>query len=213
MATDNRYRLGDTPIVRTLKNTEKDQRIREFREQASRKASLANKRIERLERNGLTDSPAYKRWIEDGGAKFGVRGKSFNEVQAEMAKLNRFIKSESSTVRGANNMLKTLAENTGIKYKNMADLREKAPKFFELSSKVEQYLRTVDDMASAIGYQKIWEAINEYTKAAQIDLGDSEADIDSMIEQITDAIKEYDDPLKDRVNVTGQSVNWYKLKD
>lgn len=213
MATENRYRLGDSPIVRTLKNTEKDQRIREFRNEASRKASLANKRIERLERNKLTDSPAYQRWVEDGGAKFGVRGKSFNQVQAEMARLDRFIKSESSTVRGANNMLKELAENTGIKYKNMTDLREKAPKFFELSSKVEQYLRTVDDMASAIGYQKIWETINEYTKEANVDLGDSEADIDSMIEQITDAIKEYDDPLKDRVNVTGQSVNWYKLKD
>lgn len=207
-----KYKLGIPGIIKNLIDTNKDKRIRAFRAEASRLASMANKRIERLEKNNLTDSPAYKRYIKDGGQRFGVKGKSYNQVQAEVARLNRFLNSETSTIRGAKSVLKKMAENTGINYKNLTDLREKSSKFFELASKVEQYLRTVDDMASAIGYQKIWEVINEYVRVGEINLTDSKSDIDSMIEKVTNAIKEYDEPLKDRINTTNEYIEWYKVK-
>ncbi|WP_457816372.1 hypothetical protein, partial [Staphylococcus aureus] len=130
--------------------------INAYRKEASRLVSLANKRVQRLELNGLTDSPAYKAYIASGG-KFGVRGKSHNELQQEVARLNRFINSTTSTIKGVNKTLKEMADNTGITYRDLKELRAKSSKFFELANKVEQYLRTVDDMASAIGYQKIWE--------------------------------------------------------
>ena len=184
----------------------KAQRIAAYRMEASRLASLANKRIQRLEKNGLTDSPAYKKYLETGG-KFGVRGKDHNQVQAEVARLKRFIDSQTSTVRGVTKVLKEMAENTGIKYEDLKDLRSKASKFFELSSKVEQYLRTVDDMASAIGYQKIWESINQYVESGEIDLSSSDGDIDGMVKAVTDAIKEYEQPIH-KVGGNG----WFTLK-
>lgn len=190
----------------------KDRRISEYRREASRKAAIANKRLQRLEKSGLTDTPAYKKYVEDGAVKFSVKGKSYNELQKEVSRLNKFLESKSSTIRGANNVLKEIAKNTGIKYKNLGELREKSAKFFELASKVEQYLRTVDDMASAIGYQKIWEAINQYTETSRIALDDSEADIDSMVQKVTDAIKEYEDPLKARINTLNETVEFYKVK-
>lgn len=197
---------GEIELFESIAKIEsKADRIRAYRSEASRLASMANKRIERLEKNNLKDSPAYKRYIQDGGHKFGVRGKSYNQVQSEVARLNRFLSSETSTVKGVNSVLKNMAENTGIRYNNLTDLRSKAPKFFELASKVEQYLRTVEDMASAIGYDKIWEIINEYTEAQNIDLGDSETDIDGMIESVASAIKEYDEPVK-------VPAGWYSLK-
>ena len=112
---------------------EKVDRIRMYRAEASKLASLANKRIARLEANGLTDSPAYKAYIETGG-KFGVRGKDHNQLQSEVARLKKFIESETSTVKGVTKTLKEMASNTGIKYENLKDLRSKAAKFFELSS-------------------------------------------------------------------------------
>lgn len=208
-----KFKLGNTNKVFELKNTKKEQAIREMRAEASRLAALANKRIERLERNKLTDTPAYKMYMETGAGKFGVKGKDYNQVQQELSRLRTFVNAKTSTIRGANNTLKEIASNTGIKYKNLTELRAKSAKFFELSSKVEQYLRTVDDMASAIGYQKIWEAVNQYTKESGIDLADGEADIDSMIEQVAKALKEYEDPMKDRLNETGEPINWYLLKD
>ncbi|MGE9289277.1 hypothetical protein ACQKKL_28335, partial [Escherichia coli] len=177
-----------------------------YRKEASRLVSLANKRVQRLELNGLTDSPAYKAYIASGG-KFGVRGKSHNELQQEVARLNRFINSTTSTIKGVNKTLKEMADNTGITYRDLKELRAKSSKFFELANKVEQYLRTVDDMASAIGYQKIWETINTYVKRGDIDLGDADNDVDNMVDVVTKAIKEYERP---DVN---QFSNWYKIRE
>ena len=180
--------------------------INAYRKEASRLVSLANKRVQRLELNGLTDSPAYKAYIASGG-KFGVRGKSHNELQQEVARLNRFINSTTSTIKGVNKTLKEMADNTGITYRDLKELRAKSSKFFELANKVEQYLRTVDDMASAIGYQKIWETINTYVKRGDIDLGDADNDVDNMVDVVTKAIKEYERP---DVN---QFSNWYKIRE
>lgn len=180
-------------------------RINADRKEASRLASLANKRVARLEKNNLKDSPAYQQYLKSGG-KFSVRGKSYNEVQKELARLRRFIDSKSSTVKGVTSTLKEIANNTGISYKNLKDLKSKASKFFELSSKVEQYLRTVEDMASAIGYQKIWETINQYVKTGELSLEGSEGDIDSMVKVVSDAISQYDSKIKLPNN------NWFTLK-
>lgn len=201
------------------KEIEKQNRIREFRREASRMASMANKRVERLERNGFYDSPAYRGYIASGGGRFGVKGKTYNEVQAEVARMRAFIEANTSTISGLNNYLKGIAENTGIKYSNMEDLYKKSGKFFELSNKVEEYLRTVEDMASAIGYQKIWEAVNTYTKQNEIDLADANVDIDSMIDQISDALTEHQKPenvfLDEGRFITDEGLSssgWFKLK-
>ena len=160
----------------------------EFRKEVSRLASLANKRIQRLEAAKLTDSPAYQKWVENGGVKFGVKGKTHNQLQSEMARLNRFINAQTSTIRGINSNLKEMAANTGIKYGTLKELRSKATSFFELASKVEQYLRTVNDMASAIGYNKIWEVINEYVEREKIDLSGAENNIDELSKMVSELI-------------------------
>ena len=160
----------------------------EFRKEVSRLASLANKRIQRLEDAKLTDSPAYQKWVENGEVKFGVKGKTYNQLQSEMARLNRFINAQTSTVRGINSNLKEMAANTGIKYGTLKELRSKATSFFELASKVEQYLRTVNDMASAIGYHKIWEVINEYVEREKIDLSGAENNIDELSKMVSELI-------------------------
>lgn len=156
-----------------------------YRKEVSRLSAIANKRIQRLEKNDLTDSPAYRILVENGGAKFGVKGKTFNQVQQEFSRLNRFLNSETSTIRGINKNLKEMAKNTGVKYENLKQLKQMSGKFFELASKVEQYLRVVEDMASAIGYQKIWEAINEYIEGEKINLAESETPIEEMTEMVT----------------------------
>lgn len=187
---------------------EKAEKIRQFRKEASRLASMANKRLNRLEKNNLTDTPAYQGFLESGGKRFGIKGKSYNEVQKEMARIRRFLNSETSTVRGANRVLKEIAKNTGIKYSNLKQLQSYSKQFFQIASKVEQYLRTVDDMASAIGYQKIWEQINQYVKQKRIDLSNAENDVDKAVEEITKALREYESPI---VINEGWFNAWFKL--
>lgn len=182
----------------------KDDYVKKLRQEASRLASMANKRVARLESNNLRDTPAYKIYIE--GGRFGVRGKTFNEVQQELSRLRRFIDAKSSTIRGANAVLREMAINTGMKYKNMKELRSKAPQFFRLASMTEQYLRNVEDMASAIGYQKIWQAINEYVATARVDLSDGRLDVESMVREVSQLLTEYEEPVQ-------LIAGWYKIKD
>lgn len=189
----------DQPIVKS--NAE---RARAYRREASRLASMANKRVARLERNNLKDTPAYKAYIETGG-KFSVKGKTYNQLQQEVARLRRFIDAKTSTIKGTNTFLKEMAANTGMKYENLTELRSQAGKFFELASKVEQYMRNVHDMASAIGYQKIWEVINQYVQEQNVDLTDGKLDIDSMIESVSKGLIEYENKMP---IVKG----WYTLK-
>lgn len=177
------------------------------RSEISKLVAKANKRIARIEKNNLEDSPAYQGMIERGEPRFSVRGKDHNQLQKEVARLHKFLESETSTVRGINRVLKTMAVNTGIKYKNLAELRAKSAKFFELQSKVEQYLRTVEDMASAIGYQKIWETINKYVKAEGVDLKEAGNDIDKMVKIVTDMLKTPKASI-----VHKDSSNWYQIK-
>ena len=165
---------------------------KEYRKEVTKIVSVANKRIARLEKSKLTDSPAYQKWLDEGGAKFSVKGKSHNELQREFARLRAFIGSETSTIQGVNKVLKDMANNTGIVYTSVKELKAQSNKFFELSSKVEQYLRTVDDMASAIGYQKIWEAINQYVKDERINLADSEMDIDKISKSVSEVLTAFD---------------------
>ena len=143
---------------------------RKFRREVSRMASMANKRLERLERNELTDLPAYQSWVKDGAVRFGVRGKDYNQLQSEFWRLKRFLDNKTSLVREANKYLREIAENTGIKYNGLADLKTKSKKFFKLADKIKEYYKMSELNALALDYQKIWEQINVQVKQGIIDL-------------------------------------------
>ena len=196
----------------TLKSA-KEKQIAEYRREASRLASMANKRVARLEANDLKDAPAYKGYIESGG-KFSVKGKTYNELQVEVARMRTFINANTSTIKGVNKYLKDIADNTRIKYTNLKDLRAKASKFFDITSRVEQYLRNVEDMAAAIGYQKIWEAINVYVADSRVDLAGAELNVDEMVERIGRAIADKQNGIDVSIEdlKAYEAATWFKLE-
>jgi len=185
-------------------------KTKKLKQEISRKASMANKRLARLEKNGLTETPSYRNWVDyGGGVKFSVKGKSYNELQSELARVNHFLDNATSTIRGTNKVLKDMAKVTGMTYKNVGDLYKMSSKFFELSSKVEQYLNSAMQGASAIGYQKIWQSINQYIKDEEISLNGTKKDMDNMIGKISDlVIAEYDKAAVDTLFNTFEQLNY-----
>ena len=162
-----------------------DTNFRLWKKEISRKVSMANKRLRRLEKNNLTDQPAYRTWKNyNGGEKFSVKGKNFNELQAENARLNNFLNSATSTVRGANANLKKVAERLDLKYSRVKDLPLITKRYFELSSKAEQYLDNVEGSLSAISSDQRFEIVSDYVKEAKIDLSASDFDMDSALDDI-----------------------------
>ncbi len=158
--------------------------------EVSRKASMANKRLVRLEKNNLTNLPAYQKWVDyKGGVKFSVRGKNYNQLQQELARVNQFLDAKTSLVRQANKYLREIASMAGIEYSSVKELPVKTSVFFELANKIEQYLRNVEGSASAIGYQKIWEVINKYVKEENIELDKGVKEMEDLIPILSEMIQ------------------------
>ena len=158
---------------------------KELRKEVSRMASMANKRIDRLERNNLTMLPAYQAWESNGSIRFSVKGKSYEETQAEYWRLKKFLDDRTSTVKQANDFLREMAENTGIQYNGLEDLKTKSAKFFELADLIKQYNQSINQSAQALDYQKIWQDINTYVLDTDADLAaavSSEEQLEKFLE-------------------------------
>ena len=165
--------------------TEKE---RKYRQEASRKVSMANKRLKRLEEQNLNMSPSYKKWLDEGGQKFGVRGKTTQEVRAEVARLNKFLNQTTSTVRGTKKYLTNIASQVGIKnYDSYQTLNNQLKDFFEVSDRVREYLKNSKEIAVSIGYKKIWEEVNEYAETVGKDFASLNKDIVEIASSITHA--------------------------
>lgn len=175
MAIDQNTDTGFTEAVQAIK------------EDLRGKVAMANKRIARLEKNNLTELSAYRSWSNKdnwrGGEKFSSAGSNYRDLQKELARVDKFLNNKSSLVREANKQLKSIADNTGIKYEKVSDLPQLTSKFFELASKAEQYLRNVQGTV-AVQYQEIWQEINAYLEKESIDLNESGVDLEQILNEI-----------------------------
>ncbi len=161
-----------------IKHSQLSSNERALRAETSRLASMANKRLKRLEEQNLVDTPAYKKWIDDGGQKFGVRGKTMDEVKAETARLNNFLQKTTSTVRGAKKNMENIAHEIGVvKWENYKDLQNKLNTFFDVTSKVKEYLYNTKEIGVAIGYQAIWDIVGNYVSEMETGMTDTENDV------------------------------------
>ena len=176
---------GKIKVTKTKTDEQaRKQRIRQLKQEISKKASMANKRLKRLERNDLTNVPAYRQYVQGGGVKFSVKGKNYNQLQAELSRVNHFINSKTSTVRGTNSVLKEIANTAKIKYNNLSELYSNVNQFFSLATKVEDYLNATGQTALAIGYQRVWEAINKYVEQEGKILLDTTRDLAKALPEI-----------------------------
>ena len=161
---------------------------KKYRQEASRKVSMANKRLKRMEEQNLSMSPAYQKFIDEGGQKFGIKGKNNAEVKAEVARLNKFLKQTTSTVRGTKKYLTNIANQVGIKdFDSFQSLNSQLKDFFEVAEKVKEYLKNSQEISVSIGYKKIWEQVNEYAETVGSDLASLNEDIVEVANSIIGA--------------------------
>ena len=103
------------------------------------------------------------------------------QVKAEVGRLNKFINQSTSTVKGAKDYFKNIANNVGIfDYKDIHDLQNKLNNFFEITYKVKQYLHNSKEIGVAIGYQKVWEIVSDYVQ----EMGDELIDVEKVTLEI-----------------------------
>lgn len=177
-------------------------KYKELRAEVSRMASMANKRLKRLENNNLSMLPAYQAWEQNGSIRFSVKGKDYNQLQAEFWRLKNFLDDRTSTVREANAFLREMAENTGIQYHGLEDLKNKSARFFELAEKIREYNQAIGQAAQALDYQKIWQQINTAVQQDALDLSEAVSS-DEQLERFLDFMNDVQ-PVED--NQEGYSL-------
>lgn len=170
-------------------------KYKELRAEVSRMASMANKRLNRIENNNLTMLPAYQAWEQNGSIRFSVKGKDYNQLQAEFWRLKNFLDDRTSTVREANAFLREMAENTGIQYHGLEDLKNKSARFFELAEKIREYNQAIGQAAQALDYQKIWQQINTAVQQDALDLSEAVSS-DEQLERFLDFMNDVQ-PVED----------------
>lgn len=154
-----------------------------LRAQVSQLAGIANKRLDRLEKNELTSSPAYQKWEQNGSHRFSVSGKSYSEVQSEYWRVKDFLEMRTSSVTGTKAVLQEIATNIGwgkIDFTDIASTQEQLSNFFTIADTVSQYLESVDESAAALDYQEIWNTINAAYQQGKIDFNSAELDAEQM---------------------------------
>lgn len=178
-----------------------------LRAQVSHLASMANKRLDRLEKNELTSSPAYQKWEQNGSHRFSVSGKTYSEVQSEYWRVKDFLEMRTSSVTGTKAVLQEIATNIGwgkIDFENIALTQEQLSNFFAIANTVSQYLESVDESAAALDYQEIWDTINAAYQRGKIDFNNAELDAEQMqgiisemlvLEETQNMLEMFDDML------------------
>lgn len=157
----------------------------ELKREIQKLTNTANKRLTRLENNNLTGLPAYRNYA-DGGRRFGVKGKSYNELQQELSRITKFLNDSTSLVRESNKLMKKTAENIKLAYTRVSDLPNMLKNYFELVGKAKQYLRTTSELAHALNYEEIWKVVNDYVQTTEIDLTQAQFDGEVALQKILD---------------------------
>ena len=107
----------------------------------SQLANTANKRIKAMEKAHGKSSQAYRGVMKSGG-KFGVKGKSYADLQKEVKREIRFLKHKTSTITGWNKVKReTIAE---LKKQGVKFTKEQWDDFFEAYDKLLERSPDVD---------------------------------------------------------------------
>lgn len=166
-------------------------RIKELKLEIQRNANKAHKRIKRLQAKDY-NTPALQKWVDGGSVRFGVKGKDYNQLVSELSRVKKFNEAKTSTIKGAEQVLKDMSTNIGLDKIPFDEIQAQSETFFRLAEKVEENLRMMDNSASAIGYQQIWNSINEYTDMNSVDLATTNPD--DLVQLVTQLIQEQRKP-------------------
>ncbi|MEX5297122.1 hypothetical protein QYM41_17780, partial [Kocuria sp. CPCC 205268] len=145
--------------------------------QINRELDNARKRWDRLVKNGLQFTEAFKRYGFQG--RFSLKGKEGQERLAEIQRVARFLQSSTSTISGAisSSKVDTKGLNAKQALTKLKNVNKLMPRVVDA---IVDALRKAEGYDSSQAPQYIEQAIG----MINADLGDSEADLQQVEDDI-----------------------------
>lgn len=101
--------IWDSSAYQAVRNAIKEGAIKQVKAQLSKYFNTLNHRIQRLEKAGLQNTPAYMS-VQKSGGRFKVGGKSLDELSKEFSRGLAFEKAKTSQVSTARQYIKRQAQ-------------------------------------------------------------------------------------------------------
>lgn len=200
---------GTVHIIYHTEKTHAQSKRNQLARQVSRLAQMANKRMSRLEKNNLDMVNAFKIWESQGKPHYSVKGKSYNELQSEYWKIKKVLDDSTSTVKGANDYLKRMANNIGFRGMTLNEIKQNITGYWKVFSKVQQYLSTIENEGYNIGSPRIQEMISNYVKTSKRNLNTVE-ELNNALNSVLVEVAQYAQLPEELTKVVIDNV-WFEL--
>ena len=129
----------------------------------------AKSQLKGLENAGI-DTPAKQKLLSKTDLK--TKGKNYNQLQSTYFAVDKFLKSQTASVKGATRNLNQIARIIGLKNVPVSEIISHARQFFEIASYAKQALNT---SGQSIGSTRLFEAIRKTEKKYQTQWNNAES--------------------------------------
>lgn len=133
-------------------------KVRELKKKLRGMISQAKSQLKGLENAGL-DTPAKEKLLSKTDLK--TKGKSYNQLQSTYFAVDSFLKSQTSSVKGATQNLNQIANIIGVKNIPANEIARYASQFFQIASYAKQALQI---SGQSIGSTRLFESIRKVSK-------------------------------------------------
>ena len=153
--------------------------------------SQAKSQLKGLENAGL-DTPAKQKLLSKTDLK--TKGKNYNQLQSTYFAVDNFLKSQTSSVKGAIQNLNQIARIIGVKNVSANEIANYASQFFQIASYAKQALNT---SGQSIGSTRLFEAIRKTAKTYQTQWNNAESALDRVEMVLQELQKQQSEVAKD----------------
>lgn len=188
-------------IASTVSNAKKSasrkytQARNELAREVSRLARIANKRLDRLEKSAFKTTSSYNQWKMSGGQRFRTKGMTYQQLQQEYWRVQNFLQSQTSTIRGArqyiNNIMSKVSgimPTLGSTVYSDEQMVKMASNYYKLLTEIGNKLDEAGETAKKYDSFQILKDMYEFFEneggGNLDDLLDDSVDLSSLAEQI-----------------------------
>lgn len=170
-------------VFNTVRKEKEVNDYKDLRREVSRRASIANKRTKRLEKQGFNDSSkAYRDAFSQGiSERFGVKGlQNKKEVLRELERIDNFLNAQTSTITGFKSYLDGVAKRRGETIPR-GDYKAYANKYSNLF-RAHERLRQFRDASVPYSSDDEMESINSVIEELDDEYKYSGDELDAIVE-------------------------------
>lgn len=183
--------------LETIPYPKTEQEWEDFRKKVNALKNKANNRLKKLEKNKLENTPAYKAFTTyHGEPRFGIKGKTREQVRAEYFKIKHFLESSTSTVKGAEKYLSRQMSITGLKGGNA---QGQIANFWGIADELRKSMQAVKRSYLALDSERVINSVRQVIQENEEGADDLESMGDALLSAWAELERELPNAVSDDV--------------